>query len=41
MLEAAQLLTGTRRVKRQYSVIGKAYYYQSYKALKNRLKKTI
>ena len=39
--EAAQLLAGTRRVKRQYSATGEAHHHQSYKALKNRLKQTI
>ena len=40
-LKAVYLLIGTRWVRRQYSIIDEDYYYQSYKALKNRLKKII
>ena len=39
--EAAQLLAGARRARRQYSATGEAHHHQSHMALKNRLKKII
>jgi len=37
----ALLLAGAKRTKQQYSIIGKAHHQQSYKALKDSLKRTI